>query len=105
METWITRAVAVICAIGSSGMFWFFGVFVFVPWREGRLLSLTLSELQVVGVSLLAGSAVLWGALHLFALADRSSKPNLYAMIRAVLIALSLAAVSSGIFWAQSHIQ
>ena len=40
MENWITRIVATLCATGSSGFFWMLGVFVAVPWREGRMLAL-----------------------------------------------------------------
>ncbi|MEI7611738.1 MAG: hypothetical protein WCK63_02450 [Betaproteobacteria bacterium] len=105
MESWITRTVAAICAAGSCGLLWFFGVFVSVPWRDGRLLSLNVTEMQVIGVSLLAGSAVTWGALHLFSLADRSDNPRVYATVRAGLIVLSIAAIISGIIWSQTHVQ
>ena len=105
METWITRIVAAVCAAGSSAMFWFFGVFVVVPWREGRLLSLSMTELQVIGVSLVAGTAVTWGAVHLFSLADRSANPKVYAAVRAVVIVLSIAAIISGIVWGQTHLR
>jgi hypothetical protein len=105
MESWITRIVALLCAAGSSALFWFFGVFIVVPWRDGRLLKLSLSELQVTGVSLLGALAVLWGALHLFALADRSTNPRIYATVRAGLIVLSIAALISGILWTQERLQ
>ena len=105
METWITRIVAVICAAGSSALLWFFGVFVVVPWREGRMLSLSATELQVIGVSLLTGFAVTWGSLHLLGLADRKEHPKVYATTRALLIVISIAAIVSGILWAQAHIR
>ena len=104
METWITRIVALICAGGSSALLWFFGVFVLVPWREGRMLSLTMAEFQVIIVSLLTGIAVTWGALHLFGLADRNERPKLYAVIRLVVFVAAIAAVISGNFWAQTHL-
>ncbi len=105
MESWITRIVALLCAAGSSALFWFFGVFIVVPWRDGRLLKLSLSELRVTGVSLLAGLAVMWGALHLLALADRSANPRAYAVARFGLIVLSIAALVSGILWTQERLQ
>jgi hypothetical protein len=105
MESWITRIAALLCAAGSSALFWFVGVFVVVPWRDGRMLKLSMSELQVMGVSLLAGMAVMWGALHLFSLADRSANPRVYAAVRAVVIALSVAALISGILWTQERLQ
>jgi hypothetical protein len=105
VETWITRIVALICAGGSSALLWFFGVFVLVPWREGRMLSLTMAEFQVIIVSLLTGIAVTWGALHLFGLADRSERPKLYAVIRLLVSVASTAAIISGNFWAQTHLR
>ena len=104
MENWITRLVAVLFALGSTALFWGFGVFVIVPWHAGRMLSLSVAELQVVGVSLLAGSAVAWAALHLFALADRTQNPRLYAAIRVAILGISIAAVVGGVFWTQTRI-
>jgi len=82
--------------MGGTALLWILGVFLVVPWREGRLLALRLSELQMIGVSLVIGLAVTWGALHLFALADRAENPRLYATIRAALIVASIAAVIGG---------
>ena len=103
MENWITRLVAALFALGSSALFWVLGVFVVVPWRAGRMLSLSKAELQVIGVSLLAGSAVAWAALHLFALADRAQNPRLYAAIRIFVLGISIAAVVVGVFWTQTR--
>ena len=99
MERWITRIAALLCASGTAGLFWTFGVFVVVPWRNNRLLSLNAAEFQVLGVSLLLGLATAWGALHIFALADRASRPKYYTMIRIVLIIAWLAALIGGIYW------
>lgn len=99
MERWLTRIVALLCACGTAGLFWTFGVFVVVPWRNGRMLALNVAELQVLGVSLLLGLATAWGALHIFALADRASRPKYYAMTRIVLIIAWLAALIGGIYW------
>lgn len=104
MENWITRLVAALFALGSTALFWVFGVFVVVPWRAGRLLKLSAAELQVIGVSLLAGIAVAWAAMHLFALADRERNPRLYLAIRIIVVGISLAAVFGGVFWTQSRI-
>ena len=71
MDNWITRIAAAHCTAGSTGLFWMFGVFIAVPWREGRMLALTKTELQVVGIPLVIGFAVAWGALHIFAISDR----------------------------------
>ena len=103
MENWITRFVAILCALGSTALFWTFSVFVAVPWHEGRMLALNRIELQVIGVPLVVGLAVLWGALHIFAIADRVSSPRIYATLRVVLIAVSIAAVIGGISWTQAH--
>ena len=104
MENWITRFVDSICAAGNIALFWILGVFVVVPWRTGRMLALSRAELQMIGVPLLAGCAVLWVALHLFALADREMHPGVYATIRATLIIASIAAVIGGIMWTQARI-
>jgi hypothetical protein len=82
MEKWITRSAAALVAAGSIALFWTFGVFVAVPWRESRMLSLNAVELQVLGIPLLAGLLVAWGALHLLAIADRADSPRLYHTLR-----------------------
>ncbi len=104
MENWITRIVAILCLAGSTALFWTLGVFVAVPWREGRMLALNRIELQVIGVPLVIGIAVAWGALHIFAIADRTKNPKSYATIRAVLVIASIAAIVGGISWTQARI-
>ena len=104
MENWLTRIVALFCAMGSAGLLWTFGVFVVVPWRDGRMLSINAAELQVIGLSLLLGLVTAWGALHIFAIADRASRPGVYAVIRALLAIASIAAMIGGISWTQARI-
>lgn len=104
MDNWITRFVGILCAVGSTALFWTLGVFVAVPWLEGRMLSLNRVELQVIGVPLVVGIIVAWGALHIFSIADRDSNPRIYATIRAALIIASIAAVIGGISWTQARI-
>ncbi len=104
MENWLTRIVALFCALGSAGLFWTFGVFVVVPWHNGRMLSMSAAELQVTGIPLLLGLATAWGALHIFALADRSVQPKKYAMTRIVLIIAWLAATAGGVLWTLGRI-
>ena len=99
MESWLIRTVALFCAAGSAGLLWTFGVFVTVPWHQGRMFSLNASELQVTGVSLLLGLATAWGALHIFALADRAARPKNYAITCVLLVITWLAACISGILW------
>ena len=65
----------------------------------GGLLALNAAEFQVLGASLLLGLATAWGALHIFALADRDSRPKYYAMTRIVLIIAWLAALIGGTYW------
>lgn len=103
MENWITRIVAMLCVAGSTALFWTLGVFVAVPWREGRMLALNRIELQVIGVPLVVGIAVAWGALHIFSIADRANNPRIYATIRAALLIASIAAVVGGIAWTQAR--
>jgi hypothetical protein len=76
MEQWITRSVATLVALGALGLFWTFGMFSAVPVQQGRMFALSGVEMQLMGVSLLAGLATAWGALHLFSLADRESSPR-----------------------------
>ena len=98
-ENWIIRIVALLCAVGSAGLLWTFGVFVVVPWRAGRLFALNAAEIQILGASLVLGLATAWGALHILAQADRASRPKNYAMIRMVLIIAWLAAGIGGMTW------
>ena len=104
MENWITRIVATFCAIGSTSLFWTLGVFLVVPWHEGRMLTLDRSELQLIGAPLLLGLTVAWGALHLFAIADRGNNPKIYATTYALLVIASIAAMIGGILWTQARI-
>ena len=104
MENWITRLVAALCASGSIALFWTFGMFLAVPWKEGRMLALNAIELQVVGVPLLIGLAITWGALHILAISDREANPKTYATIRVLLIVASIAAVFSGMAWSEARI-
>ena len=103
MENWITRIVAALCAAGGIALLWMLGVFVAVPWHEGRMLALTRAEWQIIGVPLLVGAAAAWGALHIFAIAD-GQRPKIYATVRAMLFIASLAAVLGGISWTLARI-
>jgi len=103
MENWIIRIAASLCAAGSSALFWTLGAFVVVPWREGRLLALKASELQLIGAPLLLGVLVAWGALHILAIADRQRHPGVYAAASILLVISSLAAVFAGVMWMRAH--
>lgn len=94
MEHWITRGVALLVALGALGLFWVLGMFAAPLIEQGRLMDLNGAEMQLVGIPLGAGLATFWGALHLFALADKESNPALYKVVR---IAFALAAV--GAIW------
>ena len=104
MENGITRFVAAICAAGSIALFWTFGMFLAVPWDEGRMLSLNATEMQVVGIPVLVGLVVNWGALHILAMADREANPNAYQAMRIALLLTCLAAVAGGMAWTRTHI-
>lgn len=104
MEKWITRAGAALCAAGSIALFWTFGVFLAVPWRAGRMLSLNGTEMQVLGISLLAALAVAWGALHILAIADRAGNPRTYYALGAALLIAALVAVAEGMAWTAARI-
>lgn len=104
MESWITRLVALLCAMGSTGLFWTLGVFATVPWRDGRMFALDRNEMQVIGVPLVVGIAVAWGALHIFAIADRTANPRVYRLVQILLVLASIAAVVGGSFWAQARV-
>ena len=104
MDNWITRASALLCASGSVGLFWTLGVFVIVPWREGRMFALERSEFQLIGVPLLLGIAVAWAALHLFALADRQANPRAYAVIRVAFVLAAFTAFANGVAWALARV-
>ena len=104
MDNWLTRLTAALCAGGGSALLWMLGVFAAIPWHQGRLLALNAAELQLIFVPLVIGSAANWGALHLFAIADRSERPRLYAALRATVIALALAAIAGGSAWTLTRI-
>ena len=104
MEKWITRGVAALVASGSIALFWTFGVFLAVPWRENRMLSLNSVEWQVLGIPLLVGMAVTWGALHILAIADRETSPRLYFAICVALLIASTMAVLGGMSWTNERI-
>ena len=99
MENWISRIVGTFCALGSIGLFWTLGVFVVVPWRDGRMLALERGEMQVIGVALILGIATLWGASRIFAAAVQKENPKLYTVILIVLIIAAVAALISGVSW------
>ena len=99
MERWIIRLTALGCAAGSGGLLWVFGVFVVVPWRAGRMLSLSGSELQILGASLSIGIAVGACALHLIALGERTDHPKRYTALRILLIAFLLVTTILGMRW------
>ena len=104
MENFITRTVATLCAAGSVALFWTFGIFFAVPWREGRMLALNAVEVQVVGIPLIVGLLVYWGAIHILAIADREANPRFYKAVKITLAIAALAAVIGGISWSQARI-
>lgn len=104
MEKWITRGAAAICAAGSTALFWTLGVFLAVPWHESRMLSPSNVELQVLGIPLIGGLGVAWGALHILALADRTANPALYRSLCIALVIGSLLAVYGGMSWSSARL-
>ncbi|WP_313950167.1 hypothetical protein [Accumulibacter sp.] len=104
MEKWITRGVAVLVASGSTALFWTFGVFLAVPWKENRMLSLNSVEWQVLGIPLVVGLAVAWGALHILAIADRETSPRLYFTTCVALLIVSVLAIFGGMAWTAERI-
>jgi hypothetical protein len=104
VENWISRIVGLFCALGSFGLFWTLGVFVVVPWREGRMLALDRAEMQILGVSLILGIATLWGASRIFAAADQKTSPRLYTAIRIALVIAAAATLAGGISWTLARI-
>ena len=104
VETWMTRIVGLLCASGSCGLFWTFGVFVVVPWHADRMLALNPSEIQVIGVALVLGSATLWGASRIFAAVAPQANPRTYAATRLLLAVAALASTVGGISWTLARI-
>ena len=100
----MTRIVGLLCALGSCGLFWTFGVFVVVPWHADRMLALNPSEIQVIGVALVLGSATLWGASRIFAAIDQQANPRTYAATRLLLAVAALASTVGGISWTLARI-
>ena len=67
------------------------------------MFALNRAELQVIGIPLLLGLASAWGALHIFAIADRENNPKTYAMVFAALSIGFIAALIGGILWTQAR--
>lgn len=104
MEKGIIRFVALLCAIGSLGLSWAFGVFITIPAREGRLLAMTGVELQIIGISLAACLLVAWGSLHLLSLADRVEHPAAFRGVRIGYGVALIAAAMSGVAWSMARV-
>lgn len=104
MEKWMIRGCAALCAGGSLALFWAFGVFLAVPWRENRLLALHTAELQLLAVALITALAVGWGALHVLAFSDRLERPRLYAASRLLLCLLAVLAGVAGVAWTTARL-
>lgn len=104
MENWITRSVAMMVALGALGLFWTFGMFSAVPVQQGRLTALSGVELQLIGIPLLTGFVVTWGALHLFAIADREARPQVFAVTRVAMLMAALAAAGVGASWSLARV-
>ncbi len=100
----MTRIVGLLCALGSFGLFWTLGVFVVVPWHADRMLALNPSEIQVIGVALVLGSATLWGASRIFAAVDQQANPRTYAATRLLLAVAALASTVGGVSWTLARI-
>jgi hypothetical protein len=104
MEKWITRSMGVMVALGALGLFWTCGMLLAVIVEQGRLTSLSGTELQLIGISLLGGLAVAWGALHLFSLADRETSPRIYTATRIAMLLAALAAAGVGASWSLARV-
>jgi hypothetical protein len=104
MERWIIRSVALLCALGGLGLFWAFGAFAAIPLRDGRVFAMNAAEMQVIGVSLVAGLLVGWGALHLLSLSDKEAAPRAFTVIRLVYGAVIAAATIAGAVWSTGRV-
>ena len=104
MEKGIIRSVAFLCAVGGLGLAWSFGVFAAIPLRDGRLISMSGAEMQVIGVSLGAGLVVAWGSLHLLSIADKVENPRAYKVARIGYGVALLLAVAVGAAWSTARV-
>lgn len=104
MERWIIRSVALLCALGGLGLAWAFGIFVAIPLRDGRLFTMSVTEIQLAAVSLTACLAVAWGALHLLAIADKEAAPHAYRLLRAGYGVALFAACGVGATWSVARV-
>lgn len=104
MEKGITRFVALLCAIGGLGLAWAFGAFAAIPVRDGRILSMSGVEMQILAVSFVACALVAWGAVHLLSLADRVDSPGAFRLMRAAYGVALLGAAAVGANWSLVHV-
>jgi len=104
MEKAIIRSVAFLCAIGGMGLAWAFGAFAAIPLRDGRLMSMSNTEMQVIAIALVAGLLVAWGSIHLFSIADKVENPRAYQLVRAGYGIALLIGVAVGAAWSTARV-
>lgn len=104
IERWIIRGVAALCAGGGLGLAWAFGVFLAIPLRDQRLLAMSRSEAQIIGIALVGLLFVAWGAQHLLAMADAKERPRTFRSLRAAYALTLAAAALSGAFWSLGRV-
>lgn len=104
MEKAIIRSVAALCAVGGLGLAWAFGAFSAIPLRDGRLISMSNVEMQVIAISFVCGLLVAWGSLHLFSLADKNENPRAYRLVRAGYGLVLLMAIAVGATWSMARV-
>lgn len=104
MEKGIIRSVALLCSLGGLGLAWAVGVFVAIPLREGRLFSMSSTEMQVIGISFVACFLVAWGSVHLLSIADKVENPRAYRVMRAGYGVALAAACAVGAMWSLARV-
>lgn len=104
MERWIIRSVALLCAAGGLGLAWAFGAFAAIPLRDGRVFAMSGQEMQLVGISFVAGLLVAWGALHIAGLADREAHPRAFGVLRAAYGIALVAVIAVGASWSMARV-
>jgi len=104
MEKGIIRSVALLCSLGGLGLAWAVGVFAAIPLRDGRLFSMSNTEMQVIGISFVTCVLVAWGSIHLLSIADKIENPRAYRIMRAGYGLVLTAACAVGAMWSMARV-
>ena len=78
--------------------------FAAIPLRDGRLFSMSNTEMQVIGISFVTCLLVAWGSVHLLSIADKIENPRAYRIMRAGYGLVLAVACAVGAMWSMARV-